>query len=112
MMVRVVWQKGSKIVYKHFSGLLSYEQADKMHFGRTVVIGFSLPLWKRVMRVLRDFVGGVCSGYPFCCIFQYCLDRLFDRPSAQLRWSNRTEYVECWVHIRKNGRNLIPADLY
>lgn len=108
----MVWQKGSQVVYKRFSDVLSYKQADRMGFGRTVVIGFSLPLWKRIVRVLRDFVEGVCSGYPICCVFHFCLDVALDRPSAQLRFSKRTEYVECWFHVRKNGCELIPRDLY
>ena len=112
MKVRIVWQKDLKVTYKHFSDFLDYQQTDKMGYGKTVVIGFSLPLQKRIVKALNDFIAGIHYKYPICCVLNFCIDTILDRPSAQLRYSKRTEYVECWMHIKKNGKQAIPIDLY
>lgn len=116
-MITVVWQKDGKITYKWFSILLTYEETDNIGkqkgYGRTLVIGFPYPFIKRIQRVITDFKAGIDSKYPICCVLNYCIDTLLNRPSAQLRWSNRTEYVECELHVRLNGgRQVIPSDLW
>jgi len=112
MKVRVVWQKDSKVAYKHFSHFLDYKQTDEMGYGKTVVISFSISLQKRIVKALNDFIAGIHYKYPICCTLNFCIDTILDRPSAQLRYSKRTEYVECWMHIKKNGKQEIPIDLY
>ncbi|MDH5447606.1 MAG: hypothetical protein OEX01_01185 [Candidatus Bathyarchaeota archaeon] len=116
-MSRIVWQKGKKITYKHFLFFLTYEEADiigkERRYGRTIVIGFRSPFLKRLIKAANDCINGMRYHYPICCIVNFCMDRILDRPSAQLRWSRRTDYVECAWHVRRNGgRKKIPEDLY
>ncbi len=108
MKITVVWQHK----YKHFSDLITYDQADMMGYGKTILIGFSLPFKKRILKAVNDLIAGIRYHYPICCVLNFCLDTLLDRPSAQLRYSDRTDYVECFLHIRKYGRKAIPSDLY
>lgn len=115
-LARIVWQNGNKITYKHLSDSLDYEDADKIGkekgYGQTVFIGTSLPFKRRILNTLKDFRAGVFSKFPICCVLNFCFDDLLDKPSAQLRWSNKTDYVECCFHIRKHGKQIIPLDLY
>jgi hypothetical protein len=112
MKIMIVWQARGKITYKHFSNLLDYEDADKIGYGKTVLIGFSLPLKNRILKAVKAFLAGIHYGYPLCCILNFCIDSLLDRPAAQLRWSDKTEFVECCFHVRKHGKQIIPLDLY
>jgi len=116
MKTTVVWQNGDKITYKHYSTLLNYEDTDRIGkergYGETVVIGFSLPFSNRILKAMQDFYAGIKYHYPVCCILNFCIDGVLDRPSAQLRWSDETEYVECFLHIRKRCKKPIPLDLY
>ena len=117
-LITVVWQKANRITYKRFPAFpLTYEEADKFGeergYGRTVVIGYELPLPKRMVKAVTDFFEGIRSNYPICCVINFCIDRILARPSVQLRWSSRTEYVECTWHLRRNGgKEEIPEDLY
>ena len=116
-MITVVWQKDKKIIYKHFPTFLTYKQADGLgkerDYGKTLVIGFQISLLERLLKAINDLVAGLRYHYPICCIINYCVDRILDRPSAQLRWSSRTDYVECAWHVRRNGgKEEIPEDLY
>lgn len=116
MRVLVVWQKETKITYKRFSTILSYEHADRIGkekgYGETVLVGLSLPLKNRILKAAKDFFAGIHYGYPSCCIVNFCMDVLLDRPAAQLRWSDKTDYVECFLHVRKHDKQIIPLDLY
>lgn len=117
-MVTVVWQKGNKITYKRFPTFpLTYEEADRFGedrgYGKTVVIVYELPLLKRIVKTVEGFLDGIRSDYPICCVVNFCIDRMLGRPCTQLRWSSRTEYVECSWHVRRNGgKEKIPEDLY
>lgn len=115
-MIRVVWQKGNKITYKHFPSFLTYKEADELGkqrgYGKTLIIGFQIPFLKRILKAGTDLVAGLRYHYPICCVINYCIDTILDRPSAQLRWSSRANYVECAWHIRKSRKEQIPNDLY
>jgi hypothetical protein len=115
MKLTIVWQQNTKITYKHYSDFLDYENADRIGkekgYGKTILIGFSLPFRKRILKAINDFIAGIHYGYPLCCVLNFCIDTLLNRPCAQLRYSDK-EYVECFMHIRKHGKNPIPEDLY
>jgi len=113
----VVWQKGTKITYKRYTDILSYEDADRIGeekgYGRTLIIHDPAPFHGRLLTVVSDFVSGVrYYKYPVCCVLNFCIDSLLGRPSSQLRWSDTTDHVECFVHIRTHTRKAIPLDLY
>ena len=110
MKITVVWQQEAIIKYKHFSDLIDYEEADKIGYGRAILIGFSLPFRKRMWKALNDLIAGLRYRYPLCCVLNFCIDTMLDRPCAQLRYSEK-EYVECFVHVRYSKR-IIPKDLY
>jgi len=116
MRVLVIWQKETKITYKRFSTILSYENADRIGkekgYGETVLIGLSLPFRNRIIKAMKDFRAGMYYKYPICCVLNFCFDVLLDRPSAQLRWSDKTDFVECCFHVRKHGKQIIPLNLY
>jgi hypothetical protein len=112
----VIWQKETKITYKRFSTILSYEYADRIGkekgYGETVLIRFSLPFKNRILKAVRDFFAGIKYRYPACCIISFAVDTVLDRPSAQLRYSDKTDYVECFAHIRRRDKTIIPLDVY
>lgn len=87
MKTLVVWQKETKITYKRFSTILSYEYADQIGkqkgYGGTVLIGFSLPFKNRILMAARDFFAGFRYNYPACCVLNFCIGIMLDRPSAQ-----------------------------
>ena len=116
MKTLVVWQKETKITYKRFSTILSYEQADRIGkekgYGETVLIGFSLPFKNRILKAALDFFAGIRYNYPACCVLNFCIDTVLDRPSAQLRWNDRTDHVECFLHARTHTKKVIPLNLY
>jgi hypothetical protein len=115
MEITVVWQQQTKIKYKHFSEFLDYEQADQIGqekgYGKTILIGFSLPFKRRIRKAIIDLIAGFNYHYPICCVLNFCLDTLLNRPCAQLRYSDN-EYVECFLHIKKCGRKTVPENLY
>ena len=112
----VIWQKETKITYKWFSAILSYAYADQIGkekgYGETVLIGFSLPFKKRILKAVRDFFVGLTYHYPVCCIAEFAIDTMLDRPSAQLRWNDTTDHVECFLHNRRHTKKAIPLNLY
>jgi hypothetical protein len=112
----IVWQKETKITYKRFSTILSYEHADRIgkekDYGETILVGFSAPFKNRIGKAARDMLAGFRYKFPACCIIHFCIDAVLDRPSAQLRWNDKTEFVECCFHVRKRGKQIIPLDLY
>jgi hypothetical protein len=113
----VIWQKETKITYKKYRNiLLTYEDADQIGkekgYGETVVIRFSLPFKTRIRKAILDFFAGMTYRYPMCCIVNFVVDTLLDRPSTQLRWSDTTDYVECFLHARTHTKKAIPLDLY
>ena len=112
MKTLIEWQKETKVTYKRFSDIIDYEDADRMGYGKTVLIGFSLPFHKRMLKAVNDLIAGIHYRYPICCTVNFCMDTLLDRPSAQLRYSEKTDYVECFAHIRRHGKSTIPLDLY
>jgi len=116
MKTLIIWQKETKITYKRFSTILSYEQADRIGkekgYGETVLIGFSLPFKNRILKAALDFFAGTRYNYSACCILNFCIDTVLDRPSAQLRWNNTTDHVECFLHARMQTKKIIPLDLY
>jgi hypothetical protein len=115
MKITVVWQQEANIKYKHFSDLIGYAQADKIGkekgYGKAILIGFSLPFRKRMWKAINDLIIGARYRYPLCCVLNFCIDTLLDRPCAQLRYGQK-EYVECAIHIRKHGKRIVPNDLY
>lgn len=114
----VVWQQETKITYKRFSdSLMDYEEFDQIGkekgYGHTLFIRSSQPVIRRILETIKDFRSGIFEyKFPVCCVVNFCIDDLLDRPSALLRWSNRTDHIECFVHIRKRGKQVIPLDLY
>jgi hypothetical protein len=117
MKTLVVWQKETKITYKRFSTvLLNYEHTDQIGkengYGETVLIGFSMPFKNRTLKAIRDFFVGIRYGYPVCCIAEFAIDTMLDRPSAQLRWNDTTDHVPCVLHNRMHTKKAIPLDLY
>jgi len=113
-----VWKKDNKITYKHFSTELTFDQADKMgnerEYGKTIYINLTKTSFpNRILTTLRAFKLGVLRfHYPVCCVLNFCIDEILRRPSWQLRYSDRTEYIECAIHIRLNGKQEIPEDLF
>jgi hypothetical protein len=116
MKTLVVWQKETKITYKRYSTILSYEHANQIGkekgYGETVVIHDPSSFQCRLLTVVSDFVSGVRYKYPVCCVLNFCIDSLLGRPSAQLRWSDGTDYVECFYHVRTHTKKAIPLNLY
>lgn len=116
MHILVIWQKETKITYKRFSNILSYKHTDRIGiekgYGKTILIGFSLPFKKRVLKAVQDFFAGLTYHYPMCCIANFAIDTVLDRPSAQLRWNDTTDHVECFLHARTHTKKAIPLDLY
>jgi len=116
MKTLVIWQKETKRTYRHFSTILSYEQADQIGkergYGEIVLIGFSLPFKKRIQKAILDFFTGFRYKYPACCILNFAFDTVLDRPSAQLRWSDKTDHVECFLHAKTHTKKAIPLNLY
>lgn len=112
----VVWQKGKKVTYKRFSDILSYEHTDQIGkekgYGETVLIGFSMPFKNRIVKAIRHFFAGLTYHYPVCCIAEFAIDTMLNRPSAQLRWNDTTDHVECFLHARTHNKKAIPLDLY
>jgi len=113
----VIWQKETKITYKKYQNFpLSYEYADRIGkekgYGETVVIRDRTPFQRQLLTFVNDFVNGVRSKFPVCCVFNFCIDSLLGRPSAQVRWNDNTEHVECFVHARTRTKKAIPLDLY
>jgi hypothetical protein len=112
----VVWQKGRTITYKRYSTFLNHEDADQIGeekgYGETVVIRDQSSFQCRLLTLVNDFVSGIRCKYPVCCVLNFCIDSLLGRPSAQLRWSDGTDYVECFLHARRHGKKSIPPDLY
>lgn len=89
MKITVVWQQEASIKYKHFSDLIDYESADKIGYGKAILIGFSLPFRKRMRKALNDLIAGLRYRYPLCCVINFCIDTILDRPCAQLRYSEK-----------------------
>jgi hypothetical protein len=117
MRTTVVWQKGLKITYKKYPNfLLSYEETDQIGkekgYGETIVMLDPAPFKGQLLTVVSDFVNGVRSKFPVCCVLNFCIDHLLGRPSAQLRWNDTTDYVECFLHARRHTKKAIPLDLY
>ena len=112
----VVWQKETEITYKRFLTILSYEHADRIGkekgYGETVLIKSSLPFKSRILTAARDLFVGFRYNYPACCILNFCADTVLDRPSAQLRWNDTTDHVECFLHARRHSKKSIPENLY
>jgi hypothetical protein len=112
----VIWQKETKITYKRYSTILSYEYADQIGkekgYGETVFIKSSLPFKSRIHAVARDLFAGFRYNYPICCVINFCIDTVLDRPSIQLRWNDTTDHVECFLHARIHTKKVIPLDLY
>jgi len=112
----IVWQKGTKITYKRLANILSYEHADRIGkergYGKTISIKSSLSFSGRIRTAARDFFAGIHYKYPVCCILNFCADTLLERPSVQLRWSDRMDHVECSLHVRMHSRKSILLDLY
>lgn len=61
------------------------------------------PLKHRIKGAIEDIVTGLKSRYPICCIINFVFDDLLDLPSPVLRYSDRTEHVECWLCLKRNG---------
>jgi hypothetical protein len=116
MLTTVVWQKGTKITYKKYSAVLTYEDTDRIGkekgYGKTLVMLDQASFKVQLLTVVSDFVNGVCSKFPVCCVLNFCIDHLLGRPSAQLRWGDNTDYVECCIHARRHTKKAIPLDLY
>jgi hypothetical protein len=116
MKTLIVWQKETKITYKRFSTVLSYEHADRMGkekgYGKTVVIRDQSSFQCRLLSIVSDFVSGIRYKHPVCCVLNFCIDSLPGRPSAQLRWNDKTDHVECFLHVRTHNKMAIPLDLY
>jgi len=112
----VIWQKETKITYKRYSTILSYEYADRIGkekgYGKTVFIKSSLPLKSRILKAALDFFAGFRYEYPTCCTLNFCIDTVLDRPSVQLRWNDKTDHVECFLHARTHTKKAIPLNLY
>jgi len=68
-----------------------------------VCVAFISSLRKRIKFFLLNLRYGLKFGYPICCILHYCLDGLIAVPSALMRYSDRTQYVECAYHVKRNG---------
>ena len=115
MKITVVWQQQTKIQYKHFTEFLDYEQTDQIgkekDYGKTILIGFSLSFKSRIRKSIIDLKAGFSYHYPLCCVLNFCVDTLLNRPCAQLRYTDK-EYVECFLHHKLHGKTLIPEDLY
>jgi hypothetical protein len=116
MKTLVVWQKETKITYKRFSTILSYEHMDQIGkekgYGETVLIGFSLTFKNRIVKAARDFFAGFRYHYPICCVLAFCIDTALDRPAALLRWNDKTDHVECFLHTGTHTKKAIPLNLY
>ena len=117
MRTTVVWQKGTKITYKRFSNiLLSYEHADQIGkeegYGETIIMRDQAPFKVQLLTVVSDFVSGVRYKFPVCCVLNFCIDNLLGRPSAQLRWTDKTDHIPCFVHSKKHTKKAIPLNLY
>jgi hypothetical protein len=116
MHTTVVWQKETKITYKRYSDILSYESADRIGkekgYGEIVVILDQSSFQCRPLTLASEFVSGIRYKYPVCCVLNFCIDSLLGRPSAQLRWNDTTDHVECFLHARTHTKKAIPLNLY
>ena len=116
MRTTVVWQKGKKRTYKKYSAVLTYEDTDQIGkekgYGQTLVMLDQAPFNVQLLTVVSDFVSGIRFKFPVCCVLNFCIDSLLGRPSAQLRWNNTTDHVECFLHARMQTKKAIPLDLY
>jgi hypothetical protein len=76
------------------------------------LIKSSLPFKRRILTAARDLFAGFRYHYPICCILNFYVDTVLDRPSVQLRWSDVTDHVECFLHAKIHGKKSIPENLY
>ena len=117
MRTTVVWQKRAKITYKKYQNFpLSYEYADQIGkekgYGYTLVMIDLSPFYRQLLTVGSDFINGIRQKFPVCCVLNFCVDNLLGRPATQLRWSDTTDHVECFMHIRTHTKKAIPLDIY
>jgi hypothetical protein len=100
-----------------FSTFLSYKHADfigkRKGYGKTIIIRFAgFSLEKLTIGIVKTFFDGIKYRYPICCVIQFCLDMILNRPSTQLRWNSKTDYVPCSLCLRRLEKEAIPSDLY
>jgi hypothetical protein len=116
MYTTIVWQNKTKITYKHYSRNINYEEADEIGnqngYGKTIVIDYSWTFKKRLLTSIRDLKNGIQSHYPICCVLNYCIDKILNRPAALLRFQDSFEYVVCFIHHRKYGKKPIPEGFF
>jgi hypothetical protein len=113
--ITVVWQHKTKITYKHYTDQMEYEDADEIGkhygYGKTIVIMPSSSLKNRLLKSIKDLKNGRKSHYPICCVLNYCIDKILNRPSIPLRYTE-LEYAVCTIHHRKHGKKTIPEGTF
>jgi len=73
------------------------------HYPTCFGVHFPKPLRRRIKGAIEDFIVGIKDGYPICCIIHFCIDNILGLFPGITRYSDRTEYVECWLCLKRNG---------
>jgi hypothetical protein len=100
-----VWYSQNKVTYQRFKHPITYEEAtnigkQKGYEGQPFVCASILPK-THIKKALKDLINGIIYRYPPCCITQFSLDTLMNRPiQAILRYTDTVDYVPCNHHIR------------
>jgi hypothetical protein len=112
----VVWYTETKITYKRFKHQVTLDEAitigKQKGYGKQAIICPSILPKTRITKALKDLINGIKYRYPPCCIIQFSLDTLMNRPiQAILRYTNTVNYVPCSLHI-KRYKKTIPKDTF
>jgi len=115
---RVVWQKGNRSIERIVKGNPSYQLADqigeRLGYGLAVLIeSHEGSLFDRVYNFPRDVRNAMVQRIPLCCGINFAWDSLTNRQHVIHRWISKTQYVPCWVHLRKmGGREPVPEGTF
>ncbi len=58
----------------------------------------------RLSESIRHFISSIKSGYPLCCVLEFCIDGFFGKTShafykdAIIKRGKVQDYVSCWIH--------------